>query len=295
VSWGSVYNYNPPYSVRQVQLQLQEWYQQQQRLGELPHANPFISAQASQQLAAHFASQQTRSSTSSPSKSRSGHSRPPSVNAKTRVSLSQTHHQQTNPQSAQIISNSTSSVHLLASHAPPSTQPTSYVDQATQPLHAFSQAPQMALSRSLQTRLSELPPLSSLWSDSAANQTLAYLHQTLLNEYDIPARDLTVVHYQRLYDGYFEELERDVQRGEDRMWVMGMALEEDERTAARERGGRTTTRDAEEMEQDTAQDLAGNLQGSAAHAECTYSPVPSEIILKLEEGVPMDVETPQTL
>jgi hypothetical protein len=142
----------------------------------------------------------------------------------------------------------------------------------------------MALSRSLQKRLSELPPLSSLWSDSAANQTLAYLHQTLLNAYDIPASDLTVVHYQRLYDGYFEELERDVQRGEDRMWVMGMALEEDERTAARERGEKTTIRDDEEMQQDAAQDLAGNLQGTAAHVECTYGPVPSAIILKMEES-----------
>jgi len=122
----------------------------------------------------------------------------------------------------------------------------------------------MAQSRSLQARLSDLPPLSSLWSDSAANQTLAYLHQTLLNEYDIPARDLTVVHYQRLYDGYFEELERDLQRGEDRMWVMGMALEEDERTAARERAEGTVARDAEETQHDAAQDLAGS---TAAHME----------------------------
>ena len=142
----------------------------------------------------------------------------------------------------------------------------------------------MAHSRSLQTRLSELPPLSFLWSDSAANQTLAYLHQTLLNEYDIPACDLTIVHYQRLYDGYFEELERDVQRGEDRMWVLGMALEEDERTAARERSERTTTRDDEEMQQDAVQDLASNSQGTATHVECTYSPVPSADILKMEES-----------
>lgn len=295
MSWGSVNNYNHPCSVHHVQLQLQEWYQQQQRLGELPHISPFISAQASQQHAAHLSSQQARSSTSSPSKSRSGHSRPPSSNEKTRVSPSHTRHQPTNPQPAHIVSNSTSSVHLLTPHAPPSTQPTSCVDQVIQSLHTRSQAPQVAQSRSLQTRLSELPPLSFLWSDSAANQTLAYLHQTLLNEYDIPARDLTVVHYQRLYDGYFEELEQDLQRGEDRMWVMGMALEEDERTAARERDERSTTRDTEEMEQDTVQDLVGNLQGGAAHMECIYSPVASEIILKLEERVLIGDETPQTL
>ena len=78
------------------------------------------------------------------------------------------------------------------------------------------------------------------------------------------------------------------------MWVMGMALEEDERTAARERGERSTTRDAEEMEQDTVQDLVGNLQGGAAHVECIYSPVASEIILKLEERVLIGDETPQT-
>jgi hypothetical protein len=153
----------------------------------------------------------------------------------------------------------------------------------------------MAQSHSLQARLSELPPLSFLWSDSAANQTLAYLHQTLLNEYDIPARDLTVVHYQRLYDGYFEELERDVQRGEDRMWVMGMAVEEDERTAARERRERTAAQDAEEMEHDAAQDLAGGLRGTAADVECTYSPVPSTVMLEMDERVSMDGETPQTL
>ena len=289
MSWGSVY---PPCSVHHVQLQLQEWYQQQQRLGELPHTSPFISAQVSQQLAAHF-SQQTRSSTSSPSsKSRSGHSRPPNGNEKTRVSPVQAHHQQANPQPAHIVSNSTSSVHLLAPHAPALTQPTVYVDQVIQSLHMRSQAPQRAQSRSLQTRLSELPPLSFLWFDSAANQTLAYLHQTLLNEYDIPARDLTVVHYQRLYDGYFEELERDLQRGEDRMWVMGMALEEDERTAARERSERSTTRDIEEMEQDTVQDLAGNFQGGAAQVECIHSPVPSDIILELEERALIGNETP---
>lgn len=79
------------------------------------------------------------------------------------------------------------------------------------------------------------------------------------------------------------------------MWVMGMALEEDERTAAQERGERSATRDAEEMEQDTVQDLTGNLKGGAAHVECTYSPVPSEITLKLEERAPIGDETPQTL
>ena len=274
MSWGPVYNYNPAISARHVQLQLQEWYQQQQRLGDSPHASPFMSAQASQQLAAHF-------STSSPSKSRPGHSRPPSRNSKTRLSPSQTHNQQTNLQPVHLPSNTTSSMHLLPSQAPLLTEPTSHSDQVTQSPHARSQDAQIAPSRSLQARLSELPPLSVLWSDSAANQTLAYLHQTLLSEYDIPARDLTVVHYQRLYDGYFEELERDVQRGEDRMWVMGMALEEDERTAARERRERTM---AEEMEQDVAQDPAGDLQGDSAHLECIYRPIPSAIILEMEES-----------
>ena len=159
-----------------------------------------------------------------------------------------------------------------ASHPPPLAQPTTYTDQGTQSLHMHDQALQMTPLHSLQTRLSELPPVSSLWSDAAANQTLAYLHQTLaylhqtlLNEYDLPARDLTVMHYQRLYDRYFEELERDVQRGEDRMWVMGMALEEGERTAARERA---EGRDAEKMEHDVGRDIEGRSRGTTARMDC---------------------------
>jgi len=46
------------------------------------------------------------------------------------------------------------------------------------------------------------------------------------------------------------------------MWVMGMALEEDERTVARERAERKVARDAEKMEHDTAQDLEGRLLGT---------------------------------
>jgi hypothetical protein len=148
-------------------------------------------------------------------------------------------------------------------------------------------------------RLAELPPLLSLWSDSASSTTLAYLHQTLLKEYDIPARDLTVVHYQRLYDGYFDELERDVQRGEDRMWVMGMALEEGERRAARERAegttAETTTGSVEhidegmeytagDMEYDEVQNHDSRLGGTEAPMECVYSPVLSTQILEMEEG-----------
>ena len=64
------------------------------------------------------------------------------------------------------------------------------------------------------------------------------------------------------------------------MWVMGMALEEDERTAARERDERTMARDVEEMQQDVAQDRAGDLQGDAAHMEC----IPSAIVLEMEES-----------
>ena len=97
-------------------------------------------------------------------------------------------------------------------------------------------------------------------------------------------RDLTVVHYQRLYDGYFEELERDVQRGENLMWVMGMGLEEAERRASRERAERTPARDAE-MEYDAVQDLDGGLGGAMAHVECIHSPVSSTVILGTEERV----------
>jgi hypothetical protein len=39
------------------------------------------------------------------------------------------------------------------------------------------------------------------------------------------------------------------------MWVMGMALEENERTAARERAEGGAERGAEEMEHDVVQDL----------------------------------------
>ena len=113
----------------------------------------------------------------------------------------------------------------------------------------------------------------------------------LLNEYDLPARDLTAMHYQRLYDGYFEELERDVQRGEDRMWVMGMALEEGERTAARERAERTIRRDAEKMEHDAGRDIEGRSRGTTARMDCLHGPVSPTITLEVRKGIPIDVGT----
>ena len=278
--WGPAYNSGyPAATVHHVQLQLQEWYKQQQQLEEFTHARPLISAQASQQFTAHFTPQQTRSGTTSPSRSLIIRSRPPSGSAKTRFSP---------PQTDRLLSNPTSTTHSLASYPPPLAQLTTCANQDTQSLHMHDQVTPL---HSLQTRLSELPPLSSLWSDAAANQTLAYLHQTLLNEYDLPARDLTAMHYQRLYDGYFEELERDVQRGEDRMWVMGMALEEGERTAARERAERTIARAAEKMEHDAGRDIESRSPGTAARMDCLHGPVGPTITLEVRKGIPIDVET----
>ena len=79
------------------------------------------------------------------------------------------------------------------------------------------------------------------------------------------------------------------------MWVMGMALEEDERTATRERAERTVEKDAEKMVHDAAQDLESKLRGTAARNDCLYGPVSPTVILEMRETVPMDSETPQAL
>jgi len=55
------------------------------------------------------------------------------------------------------------------------------------------------------------------------------------------------------------------------MWVVGMALEEDERKAARERAERSAARDAEKMGHD-AQNLEGRLRSTEAPMECTSNP-----------------------
>ena len=288
MSWGPVYSGSYPAApMRQVQLQLQELYHQQHHNGDSPRAISSVSAKAAQQFAVHFTPRQTRSVMSPPSKGSSGHLRSPSSKPETRISPSR-------PQPALTLSSFTSPVHLQAPHSPQLIQPSSYNDQAPD---SRDRGLQMVHSRSLLMRLSDLPSLSSLWSDSAASQTLAYLHQILLKEYEIPARNLTVVHYQRLFDGYFEELKRDVQRGEDRMWVMGMALEENERTVARERAESGAKRGAEGMELDVVQDLEGGLRGTVAIGDMEYisSPISSRVILEMEERVRMNSETPQAL